>query len=91
MQTSAVLLAVMGALALAASADAHGAAGHAALRRGGAISSRRSYPAAIETEQGHVRLDANKNLLRLRGGVEYYEDRMDVDAAIKALKQVMTS
>jgi len=90
MQSSALLIAVLGVLALAASADAHGAAGRAALRAGGAIPPMRACPAALEAEQGHVRIGANQNLLRLRGGVEYYEDRMDVDAAIKALKQVMT-
>lgn len=31
--------------------------------------------------------DSSPSLLRLRGGIEYYDDRMDLEAAIKALKQ----
>lgn len=58
------------------------------MRRGRSIPSWRACPTALEREQGLVGLDTNQDLLRLRGGVEFYEDRMDVDAAIKALKQV---
>jgi hypothetical protein len=38
--------------------------------------------------EAHPRNAADSaSLLRLRGGIEYYDDRMDLDDAIKALKQ----
>lgn len=58
--------------------------GHAPFRQEASIACPRS-----RVSVAHAKQDGGR-VMRLRGGVQYYEDRMDLDAAIKALKQVWT-
>jgi hypothetical protein len=51
------------------------------------ISTRTAKSSVSKFEAHPSQDDSSPSLMRLRGGIEYYDDRMDLGDAIKALKQ----